>query len=56
MSLRFSALNNLLISEKVQTESPTKITTIFAENVFTLQVARKFLSDEAYKSLVASVK
>ena len=56
MSLRFSALNNLLVSEKVQTESPTKITAIFAENVFTLQVARKFLSDEAYKSLVASIK
>lgn len=56
MSLRFSALNNLLVSEKVQPENPTKITAIFAENVFTLQVARKFLSDEAYKSLVASVK
>lgn len=56
MSLRFSALNNLLVSEKVQTDNPTKITAIFADNVFTLQVARKFLSDEAYKSLVASVK
>src|SRR6478672_7852001 len=56
MSLRFTALNNLLVSEKVQPEIPTKITTIFAENVFTLQLARKFLSDEAYKSLVGSVK
>ncbi|MFL5789599.1 MAG: glutamine synthetase III [Flavisolibacter sp.] len=56
MSLRFSALNNLLVSEKINPENPTKITAIFAENVFTLQVARKFLSDEAYKSLSSSVK
>ena len=28
-----------------------KITGIFGENVFTLQKAREFLSDEAYKSL-----
>jgi glutamine synthetase len=56
MSLRFSALNNLLVSEKIQPENPTKITAIFAENVFTHQVARKFLSDEAYKSLITSIK
>ena len=34
----------------------TKITAIFGENVFTLKTARDFLSDEAYKSLVASIK
>ena len=57
MSLRFSALNNLLTPDKVQPESSSqKITAIFAENVFTYQVARKFLSDEAYKSLMASVR
>jgi glutamine synthetase len=56
MSLRFDALSNLLNSEKVQTERPTRITAVFAENVFTNQVARQFLSDEAYKSLVNSVK
>jgi glutamine synthetase len=56
-SLRFSALTNLLNSEKVQPESSSKkITAIFAENVFTYQVARQFLSDEAYKSLMASVR
>ena len=33
-----------------------KITAIFGENVFTLKTAREFLSDEAYKSLVASIK
>ena len=56
MSLRFSALTNLLNPEKVQPEKSTKITAVFAENVFTTQVARQFLSDEAFKSLVASVK
>jgi glutamine synthetase len=56
MSLRFSALNNLLNSEKLQSEPSTKITAIFAENVFTHQVARQFLSDEAYKSLMASIR
>src|SRR6478672_7718543 len=57
MSLRFSALTNLLHSDKVQPEvASTKITAIFAENVFTNQVARQFLSDEGYKSLISSVK
>ena len=55
-SLRFKAIDNL--NSNVQTEfaASTKITAIFNENVFTLKVAREFLSDEAYKSLVASVK
>ena len=33
-----------------------KITAIFGENVFTLKTAREFLSDEAYKSLLASIR
>jgi glutamine synthetase len=37
-------------------EGSQKITAIFNENVFTLQAARKYLSDEAYKSLVASIR
>jgi glutamine synthetase len=59
MSLRFSALNNLLNSEQVQpavASTATKITAIFAENVFTHSVARQFLSDEAYKSLISSIR
>jgi glutamine synthetase len=40
----------------VKVENLGKIVGIFNENVFTLQVARKYLSDEAYKSLVASTK
>jgi glutamine synthetase len=56
MSLRFNALNNLLNSEQVKPEASTKVTAIFAENVFTHQVARQFLSDEAFKSLMGSIK
>jgi glutamine synthetase len=56
MSLRFNALNNLLSSDNNEPTATTKITAIFAENVFTHQVARQFLSDEAYKSLMASIK
>lgn len=56
MSLRFSALNNLLNPGRVDTTPATKVTAIFAENVFTHQVARQFLSDEAYKSLMGSIK
>ena len=56
MSLRFNALNNLLNSNSNEPTATTKITAIFAENVFTHQVARQFLSDEAYKSLMASIK
>lgn len=57
-TLRFKAINNLSASanghKKVQGSS--KITAIFGENVFTLKVAREFLSDEAYKSLTASIR
>ncbi|MEP7255571.1 MAG: glutamine synthetase III [Ferruginibacter sp.] len=56
-SLRFKALDNLSKGlPKVKVEGSAPITGIFNENVFTLQVARKYLSDEAYKSLVASTK
>ncbi len=58
MSLRFNALKNLLEPKEVICEATntTKITAIFAENVFTDQVARQFLSDEAFKSLMGSIK
>ncbi len=55
MSLRFSAISNLLTSE-VNVQGSKKITAIFGENVFTQQAARQFLSDEAFKSLSASIK
>src|SRR6476661_9878464 len=56
MSLRFNALANLLNPTRQPEVAATRITAIFAENVFTHQVARQFLSDEAFKSLMASVK
>jgi len=56
MSLRFNAINNLTASQEVTVENPTRITAIFGESVFTVKTAREFLSDEAYKSLVASIR
>lgn len=56
-SLRFNALEKLTSDPtEVNVSGASKITGIFNENVFTLKVARQFLSDEAYKSLVASIK
>ncbi len=56
MSLRFNALNRISQSKETPGVGATKITALFGENVFTLQKARAFLSDEGYKSLLASVK
>lgn len=56
MSLRFNAINNLSSVQEVQVENPTRITAIFGESVFTVKTAREFLSDEAYKSLVGSIR
>lgn len=56
-NLRFTAIDNL--AKKAQAPvSPGagKITSIFNENVFTLKTARNYLSDDAYKSLLASSK
>lgn len=55
MSLRFNAINNLNAAE-INVEGSAKITAIFGENVFTPKIARQFLSDEAYKSMMSSVK
>jgi glutamine synthetase len=54
-SLRFQALNNINATAP-EVSATTKVTALFAENVFTHQIARQFLADEAYKSLMASVK
>ena len=56
-SLRSHALENLTSNPvEVKVSGSSKITAIFNENVFTLKVARQYLSDDAYKSLIASVK
>jgi glutamine synthetase len=56
MSLRFQAISRLNTDKPVTVAGSAKITAIFGENVFTLKVAREFLSDEAYKSLTGSIK
>ncbi len=57
MSLRFKALNNITYNnQKQNVEASAKVTAIFNQNVFTLKTAREYLSDEAYKSLAASIK
>ncbi len=56
MSLRFNAIQNLSTSAEVKVEESPRITSVFGSNVFTLKTAREFLSDEAYKSLQASIK
>ncbi|HEY0678112.1 MAG TPA: glutamine synthetase III [Chitinophagaceae bacterium] len=57
-TLRVRAINNLSNSPNghKQVQGSSKITAIFGENVFTLKVAREFLSDEAYKSMVNSIR
>ena len=56
-SLRFKAIDNLTSGNlDVNVEGSAKITAIFGENVFTLKTARDFLSDDAYKSLLGSIK
>lgn len=57
MSLRFDAINALTSDNTSKIGDTTqKVTAIFGENVFTLEKARSFISDEAYKSLVNSIR
>src|SRR5437773_17572 len=56
MSVRFDAISHIHSNGETSVEGSNKITAIFGENVFTSKVARKYLSDEAYKSLMSSVK
>ena len=56
-SLRSKAVQNLTTNPtEVSVPNSTKITAIFGESVFVLKTAREYLSDEAYKSLRASIK
>ncbi|MBY0349248.1 MAG: glutamine synthetase type III [Hydrotalea flava] len=56
MSLRFQAINNLSNQPADLAVATSKISAIFGENVFTLKTAREYLSDDAYKSLLGSIK
>ena len=56
-TLRVNAIHDLTTNASTNfVDGSKKVTAIFGENVFTLKTARDFLSDEAYKSLVASIK
>ena len=55
MSLRFKALEKLTANNPVEVESTSKITDLFGSNVFTQKIAREYLSNEAYKSLMNSI-
>lgn len=58
-SLRFTALENLSGADlKITPEhlNGTKITEVFGSNVFSGKVVREHLSDEAFKSLMNSIK
>ena len=55
---RFSSIDEVMVhnDKRVQDYGGKKVTDFFACNVFTGNKVREFLSDEAYKSLNASVK
>ncbi|MCW3467733.1 glutamine synthetase III family protein [Chitinophaga nivalis] len=55
-SLRFKALEGLAGVDLTLPEHNGKITDVFGSNVFTGKIVREYLSDEAYKSLMNSVK
>ncbi|WP_143307741.1 glutamine synthetase III family protein [Chitinophaga vietnamensis] len=55
-SLRFTALEGLAGVDSKLTEHNGKITEVFGSNVFSGRIVREYLSDEAYKSLMNSIK
>ncbi|UYQ93730.1 glutamine synthetase III [Chitinophaga horti] len=56
-SLRFTALEGLTgVDVKIKPELNGKITDVFGSNVFSGRTMREHLSDEAYKSLMNSIK
>lgn len=56
-TLRLNSIYDYFSNNKlIDGPESRKVTTYFAENVFDLKKAREFLSDEAYVSLVSSIK
>ncbi|HNF71550.1 MAG TPA: glutamine synthetase III, partial [Chitinophagaceae bacterium] len=56
-NLRFEAIKALSAKEQdIRSYNDRKVTDLFASNVFTQKAQREYLSDEAYKSLINSVK
>lgn len=57
MNPRIYAISELLKNKSVQkNEIQFKISSIFADNVFTLEKSRQFLNEDAYKSLKNSIQ
>jgi glutamine synthetase len=57
MSLRTDAVNHVSHFKPTSPDiKSAKITGVFGESVFTAKTAREYLSDEAYKSLITSIK
>ncbi|MFT3901866.1 MAG: glutamine synthetase III [Niabella sp.] len=56
MSIRSTALINIQSFSPDMGKILPKVTGVFGSHVFNLKTAREFLSDEAYKSLVSSIK
>ncbi|MDI9358208.1 MAG: glutamine synthetase III [Phycisphaerales bacterium] len=65
MSLRLNAIQNLsntdnkgVVSDNTKTvmDNTKSITNVFASSVFTLEVARQYLSNDAYKALRESIR
>lgn len=58
MLIRFKALDSLVENDSYRRVAPElpKVTEIFGENVFSLEKARKYLNDEAYKGLLQAIK
>lgn len=56
-SLRLNAIHDFFTQDKFH-DGPTskKVTSIFGENVFDINTARKYLSKEAFESLVSSME
>ncbi len=54
--LRFTAIDNLTNISSFEDKPTPRVTDVFGENVFTLQIARHYLSDDAFKSLLASTR
>ncbi len=56
-NLRFNAVKELNLGTKdIRGYGDQKVTSLFASNVFTTKAQREYLSDEAYKSIITSVK
>jgi len=55
-TLRLNSIRDFHAHNLTDGPQSKKITSFFGENVFSIQKAREFLGDEAYKSLVSSIK